>query len=168
MKLILKVVVLTAICLALLKATSPYLGMNNRLVGQPAPDFTLELVSGQKASMTQLRNSSPAILFFWATWCPHCRTQLKNMTESREIFEKEGIKILLVDVGEERQKVEQYLSVNGVTFDCFLDQSDELSREYDLVGVPTFFFINRDGIIVAAENVLPKNYNGILLSSIGS
>jgi len=79
------------------------------------------------------------------------------------MIERDNIKIILIDIGESTQKVRQYINANNISFDVFLDQSEELAREYRVIGVPTFFFLNKEGIIVAAENILPKNYKEILL-----
>jgi len=168
MKIFLKVLILTAACVVIIKSCSPYLGVKNQLIGQSAPDFTLEMLSGKTVNMTQLRDGRPAIIFFWATWCPHCRKQLKELTESRDEIGSKGIRIILVDVGEARQKVMHYMKSNGVPFDTFLDQSEELSLKYGLVGVPTFFLLNNEGIVVAAENILPSNYGDILLGLLTS
>lgn len=164
MKLLLKVLILTAVFIVIIKSFSP-LNVDSPLVGQLAPDFTLEVTSGKMVNMTQFRDGQPAMVFFWATWCPHCRTQLKVLTKNRRAIEANGIKIMLVDVGESVQSVQKYINVNSISFDVFLDESTEIAGEYEIVGVPTFFFINREGVILDVKNALPDDYQEILLRS---
>ena len=163
MKLLLKILILAAAMIVIMKSCSPFSNMPNPLVGQLAPDFTLEMISGQEVNMTQYRSGQPAMIFFWATWCPHCRKQLKELTQNRQAIEASGIKILLVDVGENSQKVLEYANANNISFDVFLDESTEIASKYKISGVPTFFFINGDGTILDVKNVLPTDYQKILL-----
>ena len=163
MKLLLKIFVLTAAFLIIIKSCSPFLGVDNPLSGQLAPDFTLETTSGQEVNMTQYRGGQPAIIFFWATWCPHCRKQLKELTQNRQAIEANGIVLILVDVGESLQKVSEYINANNISFDIFIDESTETANAYEIVGVPTFFFINREGFIIDVKNILPDDYQKILL-----
>jgi len=113
--------------------------------------------------MTQFRSGQPAMIFFWATWCPHCRKQLKELTQNHLAIEANGIKIILVDVGESAREVQEYIYANNISFDVFLDDNAEVAKEYKIVGVPTFFFVNGEGIIVDVKNVLPDDYQEVLL-----
>jgi len=131
MKLLLKVFILTAVFIVIIKSCSPFGDIHNPLVGQLAPDFTLEMTSGQEVSMAQYRSDQPAMIFFWATWCPHCRKQLMELTQNRQVIEANGIKIILVDVGESLQKVLEYTDANNISFDVFLDESTETAGKYN-------------------------------------
>jgi len=162
MKLLLKIFILTAAFVLIIKSCSP-LNVPNPLDGQLAPDFTLMMTSGKEVSMTQYRDGQPAMIFFWATWCPHCRTQLKELTRNRQEIEANGITIILVDVGESLQTVKEYIDANNISFDIFLDENTEVAGEYKIVGVPTFFFVDREGIILDVKNVLSDDYQEILL-----
>jgi len=150
--------------IVIIKSCSPFLGVDSPLSGQLAPDFTLETTSGHKVNMTQYRNGQPAMIFFWATWCPHCRRQLKELTQNQQAIEANGIKIILVDVGESLQQVQEYINVNDISFNIFLDESTETASEYKIVGVPTFFFISEEGMILDVKNVLPDDYQNIFVN----
>jgi len=163
MKTLLKIFILTVAFIIIIKSCSPFLGVDNPLGGQLAPDFTLKTTSGQEVNMTQYRGGQPAMIFFWATWCPHCRKQLKELAHNRQAIEANGIVIILVDVGESLQKVSDYINANNISFDIFLDKNTETASAYEIVGVPTFFFINKEGFIIDVKNILPDNYQKILL-----
>ena len=163
MKLFLKIAILIIALLVIFKSCGPFLGVSNSLIGQPAPDFTLGTLSGQEKNMAQFRSGQPALIFFWATWCPHCRKQLQELTQQREDITEKGIKIILVDVGEGVQEVRAYMDAQEILFDVFLDQNGVVASDYRVVGVPTFFFVNKEGTVIAAEHVLPNNYEEILL-----
>ena len=104
-ELFLKVVIVAAVLAWLLKSCTPFSQGPNPLAGQPAPDFTLPTLSGQVKNMTEYRNGRSAIIFFWATWCPHCRKQIKELAQQRSDIEGKGIKIILVDIDESLQEL---------------------------------------------------------------
>jgi len=163
MKLYLKVILLTAVFIVIIKSCSPFLSVDNPLNSQLAPDFTLPTLNERQVTMSQFRNGQPAIIFFWATWCPHCRTQLKELTSNHQAIEADGIKIILVDVGESIQKVRDYIDANNISFEIFIDESTEIAKLYKIVGVPTFFFVSREGLIMDVKNALPDDYQKLLL-----
>ena len=117
MKSFLKIVIFVAALIFAFKSCGPLSGTHNSLIGQQAPDFTLETLKGQKVSMVQFRGGQPAMIFFWATWCPHCRRELKDLTRQRTQIERKGIKIILVDVGESLQEVKAYFDANNISFE---------------------------------------------------
>lgn len=135
--------------------------MENERIGKPAPDFTLPTVDGRKMSFAQFRGTDKAVIFFWATWCPHCRRELGVLNQKKEEFTQKGIKIALVDIGEEAAMVKQYLQKNRVDMTVFLDKDNAVAESYNLVGVPTFLFVDAQGIVRGLEYSLPENYEEI-------
>ena len=65
----------------------------NPLINTEAPDFTLPSIKSGKVNFTKIREGKSVILFFWATWCPHCRRELGELSERAAQIEKKGIKI---------------------------------------------------------------------------
>jgi len=51
----------------------------------------------------------------------------------------------------------------GIPFNVFLDQDSAVAEEYQIIGVPTFFFVNPEGTVMAVEHFLPDDYGEILL-----
>jgi peroxiredoxin len=132
------------------------------LMGKKAPDFTLERLSGKSASLSELIKDKKAILFFFATWCPHCRSQLKEIAARKADFDKDGIVVALVDIGEPKNKVAEFLKTHGMDNDVFLDSQSFVSETYQVLGVPTLVFIGSDGRVRLVEYGLPDDYQQIL------
>jgi len=136
--------------------------MENPIIGQVAPDFTLKSYKGQEFSLNGLRDNKPSIVFFWATWCPHCREQLKELSAEAPQLQAQGINVILVDLGESAGMVGSYLERNKIGYDVLLDEDSAVAEQYHLLGVPTFIFIRKDGLITAIEHILHENYLDIL------
>ena len=139
--------------------------LKDRRIGKAAPDFTLQTTSGQEMNMTKFRNGDNAIIFFWATWCPHCQVALSKLNQEQGNIAKKGIKIILVDLEENAQEVRSHLKRGKIDLNVFLDQEGSLSEPYGIIGVPTFYFVDKDGIVQAVEHSLPKNYEEYFLKS---
>ena len=138
--------------------------MENPNIGQAAPDFTLDTLKMKSVNLTKYRDGKSAIVFFWATWCPHCREALKELNKSASQLEGKGIKLILVDLGESASEVREHLARNNVNFDVFLDKESSLSEPYGIIGVPTFYFLDDKGTVKAVEHSIPDNYEEILLN----
>src|SRR3989338_356460 len=112
------------------------------LVGKAAYDVTLPTALGEQKSLSQAREGKKAALFFWATWCPHCRDEIARMNKNLDAVTAKGIKIILVSIGETKEDVAAYLKRNAIMLDSFLDEDNALQGPYDLLGVPTLVFVD--------------------------
>ncbi len=114
-------------------------------LGYLAPDFTLEDLNGQKVRLSDFRGK-PALLNFWASWCPPCR---KEMPELQEFHERYGEQIALIGInwGEDAKTVKKFLDRFGVRYLNLLDERRTAFVLYKLTGIPESFFIDPEGYI---------------------
>lgn len=167
MKIVIRVLVVVFVIFFLFgisRSRAQFFVFGNPLEGKPAPEFTLPTLMNEAVTMSEYRNGQPALMFFWATWCPHCREALEDLNTRAAEIKNQGIKIILVDVGEARNGVQSYLVDHSITLDVFLDESSSVAQEYSLLGVPTFYLINKQGIVRSVEHSLPEDYVEILSS----
>ena len=150
------ILILTALALQLASA-QPF-GIE---VGQRAPDFTLVDLAGEPISLSDFRGT-PLVLNFWATWCPPCREEMPLFQRAFDTLQTSDtpLQIFLVDLSEERDKVEVFLEENGITLPVGLDADtvrDDLPdtviptvsvfQVYRAVGLPTTYFIDAEGVV---------------------
>ena len=135
--------------------------MENENIGKPVKDFTLKIVNGEETNLEKYRDGQKAIVFFWATWCPHCRVQLGELNKNQNAIEKKNIKIVLVDVGENEAIVGKFMKKNKIHIDVFLDEDLKVSDLYGLIGVPTFYYVGEDGNVIDVQHSLPDGFDKI-------
>ena len=128
-------------------------------VGHPAPDFTLSTVDGEQFTLSDL-NGTPVVLNFWATWCGPCREEMPELQSAAERYEP-GIRIIGVDQGESPAVVQEFLDELGVTFAVPMDEEMTIGDRYRIIGLPTTFFIDNEGIV---RQVWAGEMNGIILA----
>lgn len=67
-----------------------------------------------------------------------------------EKLAREGLTVLLVNIGETRETVVRALASRRYTAPVFLDSNGKTSESYRVAGTPTVFIIGRDGMILGS------------------
>ena len=128
-----------------------------------APQFSLLDLKGNKINLSDFKDK-PVILFFWTTWCPFCRKELKVLKDIHPDLLKEGWELLVINVGESTYKVDNFLKNYALTFKVLLDQGTAVARAYDILGVPTYILIDQKGEIVFKGHYFPEDSYKDLIS----
>ncbi|MFA6130226.1 MAG: TlpA disulfide reductase family protein [Candidatus Omnitrophota bacterium] len=127
-------------------------------------DIILNDLESKPVNLSSL-TGKPAILFFWTTWCPYCRTELKELNKMYPQMEKEGIAVFAVNVGEESYKVVRFLKDHPLNIRVLLDRDTRAAENYEINGVPTYIFMNKSGKVISLEHRLPADYKNLLLNN---
>ncbi|MEK7677448.1 MAG: TlpA disulfide reductase family protein [Verrucomicrobiota bacterium] len=116
------------------------------LLGKPAPDFELELLSGGKFKLSDHRDKV-IILDFWATWCGPCRMAMPVLAELAKKYQDKGVQYFAVDLRETPEKVQQYLTQEKLSIAVPLDRTGEVGKAYQVRGIPTMVLIDQAGVV---------------------
>ena len=112
-------------------------------VGASAADFTLEDTEGNKVTLSDYKGKK-VILNFWATWCNPCK---KEMPEMEKIHQKyEDVVILAINLDTEND-IKGFMNEYELTLQALLDTEEKVNDQYEVVSIPTSFFIDEEGII---------------------
>src|SRR5688500_9972938 len=119
------------------------------VVGSVAPNFDLEVVGwSERLSLSSLRGK-PVWVNFWATWCPPCREEMPEVQRLYEQHRERGLEIVGVDVQESAARVTDFTRELGLTFRFVLDPDGSVVDRYYVSGLPSHFFVDREGVIQA-------------------
>ena len=114
-----------------------------------APDFTLDTLDGNKITLSELRGKI-VVINMWATWCPPCRAETPALEKSYEQYKDSGAVILGVDLTNQDSlsDVKAFVREFSLTYPILLDRDGSVSDTlYQIKGLPSTFFVNREGII---------------------
>lgn len=114
--------------------------------GEPAPNFTLKTLSGDTVSLASLYHERAAIFFFSAD-CPHCKKDLMNIEQLREVFGGR-VQFLLVTRSDPAKTI-ALLDSLGVSTATAIDEGGRAQTAFGAFTVPAIFLINPGGIIHA-------------------
>jgi len=117
-------------------------------IGNKAPDFQMKTLDGDTVTLSSLEGKK-VLVNFWASWCGPC---LDEMPEIEEIHQEYGdnVEILAVNmtVTEKNvEAVEKFVEEHGLSFPILLDESNKTNSTYEVLSLPTSYFIDTEGII---------------------
>jgi cytochrome c biogenesis protein CcmG, thiol:disulfide interchange protein DsbE len=118
------------------------------LVGKPAPEIDLLTIDGEPVKLSELRGQ-PVLVNFWATWCPPCREEFPLMASAYAKHETDGLEILGVMHQDLADGARAFAQDTGATWPILADPEDTAYQDYLVVGLPTSFFIDAEGIVRA-------------------
>ncbi len=116
------------------------------IVGKSAPDFQLENLDGQFISLSSLKGK-PMLINFWATWCPPCRLEMPYLQQIYDEWSAKGLVMVSVNMGESASTVINFMKSYSLSFPVLLDTRQNVAAKYNIRGIPTTFFVDKDGII---------------------
>ncbi len=111
-----------------------------------APDFLLPTLDGADLRLSDLRGQA-VLLNFWATWCAPCRREIPQFVAAYDQYRDQGLVIVAVNVQEGKDTIRRYAEDFGMDFPVAIDASGKVVDSYRLLGLPTTYFIDRDGVV---------------------
>lgn len=117
---------------------------------QPITDFVFVTQRGEMSSFSEWRQTQPegaVAIYFWADWCPICRTVEGTLDRLAEDWP-------LLSVAMQSgppEAVAKVLTERGLDWETAVDPDGRLSSAFGIRGVPTVLIIDRDNRIRFAE-----------------
>ncbi len=130
--------------------------ISREMLNQPLVDGTFTSLTGQPVKISDWKGKV-VVLDYWATWCGPCRKSFPSLQKLYEKYkDNPNVQFAVVNVWERDsnrvQLVQDFLAKNPtLTFPMFFDQKDEVVSKYGVTGIPTKFFLGKDGRIQFKE-----------------
>jgi len=125
-----------------------------------APEFTLKDTTGRKISLSDFKGKA-VVVDFWATWCAPCKIEIPWLEQFHNEYAGQGLEILGIseddldpdnkaELAQEKKDIAAKAAELKINYPVLFDDAN-ISGPYGGVdGLPTTFFINRDGKVVAS------------------
>jgi thiol-disulfide isomerase/thioredoxin len=117
-----------------------------------APNFKVQDSAGNPVEFDSLKGK-PIVLNFWASWCPPCIEELPIFDTVSQELEGEVV-FVMVDLTSDRETLEDakvYIKENNLKFPVYFDIDQDGAATYGITAIPTTYFINADGFVVAGQ-----------------
>ena len=120
--------------------------------GTNAPAFAALDLSGAKHAVPD-PSWAATLVQFWATWCPHCRTDVPLLTQWASRYGDQGLRIVSVSVDKDLKALRDFVRAHQIPYSVIAlhDQPDgglpTLPERYEMRGVPAYYVIDAQGVI---------------------
>ena len=86
---------------------------------------------------------------FWATWCAPCIKEMPSLDRLKSKVDGD-FDVLAISVDRDGvEKVNDFFNENKISnLEKFFDLKNSFAREMNLYGVPTSFFVNKEGDLI--------------------
>ncbi|PKN19134.1 MAG: hypothetical protein CVU71_10180 [Deltaproteobacteria bacterium HGW-Deltaproteobacteria-6] len=116
-------------------------------VGSKLSEVVLSDVSGNKVVIPADARGKIALIHFWASWCRTCRGEMKHLEWIANQYREAGVVAYSVGVGEKKTTAAAYIHNLNISYPVLLDPDAITKKRFGIVGIPTYYVLNREGII---------------------
>ena len=117
----------------------------------PAPDFEVFDKAGNPVKLSHFFGK-PIVLNFWASWCGPCQSEMPDFNEKYAQLGDEVHFVMVNMTDGARETIEAasaFIDKNGYDFPVLFDTQSEAALAYGAYSLPTSFFINAKGHVIA-------------------
>lgn len=120
-----------------------------------APSFTLISVNGGDSVSLSDYAGKVVLIDFWTTWCPPCKISIPNLKILYDKYHDDGLEVIGVSVDrvasiKDELKVQKFVKDYDMEYPVVYSTGRMRSLYGGITTVPTFFIIDREGMIYAS------------------
>jgi thiol-disulfide isomerase/thioredoxin len=119
--------------------------------GSKAADFSWTDENGKKVTFAEFSKGNVVLVNFWATWCGPCKRELPDLIALHNEYKGKDVKIIGISVDRDANVLElvrNFAAEANLTYPIVIDNGDLEMAFGGIRGIPTSFFVNKNGEIV--------------------
>ena len=116
-------------------------------VGKPAYPLPTKVLQGPKVTLADLKGK-PALINFWASWCPPCREEAPEVARlSRSLHGRAAV--VGIDYTDQEDGGRSFLRRYGWRFPVLSDPNGVYGARYGFSALPTTIVLDSEGRVAA-------------------
>lgn len=117
-----------------------------------APEFSLTGLDGKQYTVGGKREKA-LFINFWASWCGPCELEAPELVKLYDKYQdKLDIYAVNVTTLDNEADAKRFVETYGFQFPVLMDYKNEVTKKYMVLGYPTNFIVDKNGVI---QEVLP-------------
>ena len=113
---------------------------------EPAIAWQGKGADGKTIHFDPQHRDRPAVLLFWATWCPYCEALMPHLQKVYDDAGKRNLDVYAIDFKDDGDPAKT-LKERKQTFTLVLD-GDGIASQYHVKGTPGLFLVDAHGDVV--------------------
>ncbi|NOG47546.1 MAG: TlpA family protein disulfide reductase [Calditrichaeota bacterium] len=126
--------------------------------GKQVPDFDVQLIHSEERVSRESMLGKYYLIDFWAVWCSPCRVEMPNLHAVYKEFKSDKFEILSLSFDPKLTTVDKYRKGTWPMpwLHTFVEKGfeNELSKRFEVIGIPKPILVNSEGIIIATGSEL--------------
>ena len=115
--------------------------------GDVAPAWVGSDVRGEDVSFPAVTKGKPAVVVFWATWCPYCKAFMPYLEDIQNDYSAEGVQIVAINA-KERGVGDPVAYLDSLGFPVLgILEGDEIAETYGIQYIPGLMIVDGRGVV---------------------
>ncbi|MEL7045375.1 MAG: TlpA disulfide reductase family protein [Pseudomonadota bacterium] len=107
-----------------------------------------ELLGGETVEFPAVLGEKPAVMVFWATWCPYCKAFMPYTREIQKDYADHGVQIITFNA-KERGKGDPRAYIESLNFPMVtIADADPIAEQYGVDFIPGLMVVDGQGEVV--------------------
>jgi cytochrome c biogenesis protein CcmG/thiol:disulfide interchange protein DsbE len=120
--------------------------------GAAAPNFVAVTVNDSGVTAPKgidAYRGKPILLNIWATWCAPCREEMPRIEQLHRELADSGLVVIAISIDNPgmADAIREFRKEMKLSFEILYDESGKIRDDYQTVGVPETFLIDRQGVV---------------------
>jgi len=116
-------------------------------IGTMVPSVVISGVNGAPVRIPEDLSGKVFALHFWQIGCSSCKLEIPAMDILYKKYQRKGLEILAVNIGQKKEVVRSFVPELGVTYPILIDPEEKASRLFGVTDVPRTYVIDRRGVV---------------------
>ncbi len=130
---------------ALAAATLPAWGVQ---AGDEAPPWVGTDAGDQTVTFPDVLNGNPAVMVFWATWCPYCKAFMPYLEPILDDYSDRGVQVIAVNTREDEAEGDPRAYLEDLGFPLMgILEGDAIAADYDVHFIPGLMVVDGSGTV---------------------
>jgi len=121
--------------------------VDTKVVGNPAPGFTLQSVNTKGSVSLSSLEGQVVIVDFWGTFCEPCKKSFPKLQDLYGKYKSSGLVIVGVSEDDEKDGIAAFAGTYGAKFPLVWDETKSVAGKWNPGSMPATFIVDRKGVV---------------------
>jgi peroxiredoxin len=129
-------------------------------VGDTLPGFSVTSSTGEELGLPSIKGR-PALLYFFAEWCPCSHESIGFIKRAEDEFAGNGLAIIGIGIQDRSKNLAAFVEKHNLKFPVSITGGDDVARSLGVKTTPTALFVDKDGKVRAIHIGKIERYGDI-------